>query len=110
MARVLQGMRLFLGENVQALEEEFASYCGTRYAIGVGSGTEALHLALRACGVGPGHEVVTVSHTFVATVEAIALTGATPIFVDIDPETYNMDPDQIVEKITPRSGCELLPC
>jgi dTDP-4-amino-4,6-dideoxygalactose transaminase len=97
---VLDGMQLFLGENVQGFEAEFAEYCGTRYAVGLGSGTEALHLALIACGMGPGDQVITVSHTFIATVEAIYLTGATPVLVDIDPETYTIDVSQIEEKIT----------
>lgn len=103
IGQVLEGMQLFLGENVQAFEEEFARYCGTEFAIGVGSGTEALHLALLACGVGPGDEVITVSHTFIATAEAIALVGGVPVFVDIDPATYNIDPSQIEERITPRT-------
>ena len=101
--QVLAGMNLFLGENVQRLEEEFAKYCGTRYAVGVGSGTDALHLALRAMGIGPGDEVITVSHTFFATVEAILLSGARPVFVDIDPATYTMDPSRVEAAITPRT-------
>ena len=100
IGQALDGMQLFLGQNVQAFEAEFAGYSGTEFAIGVGSGTEALHLALLACGVGPGDEVITVSHTFFATVEAIALVGARPVFVDIDPETYGMDPSRIEERIT----------
>ncbi|MBF8265782.1 MAG: Glutamine--scyllo-inositol transaminase [Dehalococcoidia bacterium] len=108
VGHALQGMQLFLGENVQSLEKEFATYCGVRFGVGVGSGTDALHVALRACGIGPGDEVITVSHTFFATTGAIALTGAVPIFVDIDPETYCMDASQVVEKITPRTKA-LLP-
>jgi dTDP-4-amino-4,6-dideoxygalactose transaminase len=100
---VLDGMNLFLGENVYRLEEEFAAYCGTSHAIGVGSGTDALHLALRAVGIGPGDEVITVSNTFFATVEAIALCGARPVFVDIDPATYTMDSSLIEAAITPRT-------
>jgi dTDP-4-amino-4,6-dideoxygalactose transaminase len=96
----LDGMQLFLGKNVQSFEAEFAEYCGTPYAVGLGSGTEALHLALLACGIGSGDEVITVSHTFVATVEAICLTGATPILVDIDPDTYTIDVSQIEGKVT----------
>jgi len=103
IAESLDGMQLFLGENVQAFEAEFARYCGTEFAVGVGSGTEALHLGLRACGVGQGDEVITVANTFFATAEAIALVGARPIFVDIDPETYNMDPRQVESKITYRT-------
>src|SRR4030042_4847296 len=101
--QVLAGMNLFLGENVQRLEEEVAKYCGTRYAVGVGSGTDALHLALRAMGIGPGDEVITVSHTFFATAEAIVLAGGRPVFVDIDPATYTMDPSLIEGAITPRT-------
>ncbi len=100
---VLDGMQLFLGKNVHTFESEFAAYCGTEFAIGVGSGTDALHLALLACGIGPGDEVITVSNTFFATVEAIVLVGARPVFVDIDPDTYNMDPSQIEEAITSRT-------
>ncbi|MGB3905135.1 MAG: DegT/DnrJ/EryC1/StrS family aminotransferase, partial [Anaerolineae bacterium] len=77
-----------------------AAYVGAAYGIGVGSGTEALHLALLACGVGPGDEVITVSHTAVATVAAIELAGARPVFVDIDPLTYTMDPAQLEHKIS----------
>jgi len=101
--QVFAGMNLFLGENVYRLEEEFASYCGTRHAVGVGSGTDALHLALRAVGIGPGDEVITVSHTFFATAEAIVLAGGRPVFVDIDPATYTMAPALIEAAITPRT-------
>jgi len=101
--QVLSGMKLFLGENVYQLEEEFAQYCGSRFGIGVGSGTDALYLALSAAGVGPGDEVITVSHTFIATVEAIASTGARPVFVDIDPSTYTMDASQVEAAVTPRT-------
>ena len=103
IAETLEGMRLFLGKNVQEFESEFASYCGTEFAIGVGSGTEALHLSLLACGIGPGDEVITVSNTFIATVEAIALVGARPVFVDIDPDTYNIDTSRIEEAINSRT-------
>ncbi len=99
MEQALEGMQLFLGKNVQAFESEYAAYCGTEFAIGVGSGTEALHLALLACGVQPGDEVITVSNTFFATAEAITLAGARPVFVDIDPETYNIDTSQIESRI-----------
>ena len=101
--RVLDGMHLFLGENVQALENEFAQFCGARYGIGVSDGTTALHIILRAMGIGPGDEVITVSHTFIATVEAILLAGARPVFVDIDPHTYLMDLAQVKSRITPRT-------
>jgi dTDP-4-amino-4,6-dideoxygalactose transaminase len=104
----LSGMELFLGPNVRAFEREFADYCGTAEAVGVGSGTDALYLALRACGIGPGHEVITVANTFIATVEAIAMAGAQPVFVDVEPETATMDPKQVVAAITPRTRA-LLP-
>jgi dTDP-4-amino-4,6-dideoxygalactose transaminase len=103
ISQVLDGMQLFLGKNVQSLESNFAAYCGTGFGIGVGSGTDALHIALRACGIGPGDEVITVSHTFIATVEAILLAGARPVLVDIDADTYTMDPSQIEKKINKRT-------
>jgi dTDP-4-amino-4,6-dideoxygalactose transaminase len=96
---VLSGGRYILGEQVAAFEREFAAYLGAGHAIGVGSGTDALHLALRACGIGPGDRVFTVSHTAVATVAAIELTGATPVLVDIDPATFTMDPNRLEEAI-----------
>src|SRR5579885_211612 len=88
---VLEGMQLFLGPQLRAFEEEFAAYCSSCYGVGVASGTDALALALRACGIGSGDEVITVANTFIATVEAIALVGANPVFVDVDPVTYTMD-------------------
>ncbi len=100
---VLDGMQLFLGENVQAFENEFAQFCGVRHGIGVSDGTAALHIILRAMDIGPGDEVITVSHTFIATVEAILLAGARPVFVDIDPVTYLMDIGQVKARITPRT-------
>ena len=100
IAKVLDGMHLFLGENVQQLEKDFANFCGAAHGIGVSDGTTALHIILRAMGIGPGDEVITVSHTFIATAEAIVLTGATPVFVDIDPTTYLMDVNQVEAKIT----------
>ena len=103
IGQALDGMQLLLGKNVQTLESEFADFCGTECAIGVGSGTDALHIALRACGIGPEDEVITVSHTFIATVEAIILAGAKPVFVDIDPETYNMDTSQIEKMVNSKT-------
>ncbi len=100
---VLEGMQLFLGPQCQKFEQDFARYCGCDYGIGLSNGTDALALALRACQIGPGDEVITVSHTFIATVEAIALVGATPVFVDIDPQTYTMDWRQIEAVISPRT-------
>src|SRR5947209_8709306 len=100
---VLENMQLFLGPLAQAFEQEFATYCGCRYGVGVSSGTDALVLALRACGIGPGDEVITVANTFIATVEAIALVGATPVFVDIDADTYLMDWRQLSTVLTSRT-------
>ena len=99
----LSGMELFLGPNVRAFEREFADYCGSTEAIGVGSGTDALYLALRACDIGPGDEVITVANTFIATVEAIVMAGAKPVFVDVEAATATMDPQQVVAAITPRT-------
>lgn len=98
--RVLRSGWFILGQEVRAFEEEFAAYIGVPYAVGVGSGTEALHLALLACDLAPGDEVITVSHTAVATVAAIELAGAKPVFVDIDPLSYTMDPSELEDKIT----------
>ena len=100
---VFTNMQLFLGPQSKAFEQEFATYCGCDYGVGCSSGTDALVLALRACEIGPGHEVITVANTFIATVEAIALVGATPVFVDIDPETYTMDWTQLSRVLTPRT-------
>src|SRR5512135_2460726 len=93
--RVYERGRFILGEEVLAFEKEFAQYCGVRYGVGVGSGTDALFLALRAAGIGGGDGVVTVANSFIATALAISFTGATPLFVDIDPGSYTMDPDQL---------------
>jgi dTDP-4-amino-4,6-dideoxygalactose transaminase len=101
--RVLDGMQLFLGENVQQLEKDFAQFSGAAHGIGVSDGTTALQLLLRAMDIGQGDEVITVSHTFIATTEAILLAGARPVFVDIDPATYLMDVSQIEARITPRT-------
>ena len=100
---VLGNMQLFLGPQSQEFEREFATYCGCRYGIGVSSGTDALALALRACDIGPGDEVITVANTFIATVEAIALAGAVPVFVDIDPDTYTLDWQQLDQALTSRT-------
>jgi dTDP-4-amino-4,6-dideoxygalactose transaminase len=91
------------GPFVAAFEERFAAFCGCTYSIGVGSGTDALWLTLLACGVGPGHEVITVPNTFMATAEAITYCGAKPVFVDVDALTYTMDPTLIEEAITSRT-------
>jgi dTDP-4-amino-4,6-dideoxygalactose transaminase len=103
VARVLESGQFVLGPEVRAFEAEFAAYCGTRHCAGVSSGTSALHLALLACGVGPGDEVVTVPFTFVASVAAIVQAGATPILVDVEPETLTMDPVRLEAAITPRT-------
>ncbi len=100
---VLASMNLNIGPKVNAFEEEFASYCGTKYAIGVGSGTEALHFALLSLGVGKGDEVIVPPNTFFATVEAIAYTGAFPVFVDIDPVTYTIDIPMVGKKISQKT-------
>lgn len=100
---VLNDMNLYLGTNCQELEREFASYCGTKYAVGVGSGTEAIQFALLACGIKQGDEIITTPHTFFATVEAIMCIGARPVFVDIDPKTYCINPTNIEKKITKRT-------
>jgi dTDP-4-amino-4,6-dideoxygalactose transaminase len=103
MARVLRGGRYILGDEVASFEKEFAATIGVAHAIGVGSGTDALHLALRAAGIGAGDEVITVSHTAVATVAAVEMAGATPVLVDIDPIHYTIDPARIEEAITERT-------
>lgn len=99
ITRVLEGGAYILGAEVEAFEREFAQYLGVRYAVGVGSGTDALHVALRASGVGPGDAVFTVSHTAVATVAAIEMAGATPVFVDVDPAMYTMDPASLEDAV-----------
>ncbi|MFN2449889.1 MAG: DegT/DnrJ/EryC1/StrS family aminotransferase, partial [Candidatus Baltobacteraceae bacterium] len=91
------------GPNVKALEKEVASFLGSAHGVGLNSGTDALHLALRALDIGPGDEVITTPFTFVATTEAIGIVGARPVFVDIDPVTYNIDPSLIEAAITPRT-------
>ena len=103
IARVLEKGWYILGEEVRAFEAEFAAYIGVRDAIGVGSGTDALHLALATCEIGPGDEVITVSHTAVATVAAIEMAGAKPAFVDIERDFFTIDPAQIESAITPRT-------
>ena len=105
---IFQDMQLFLGPNVRAFEQEYAAYLGASDCVGVCDGTTALHLALRACGIGAGDEVITVSHTFFATVEAIGLAGATPVFVDVDPDTLTMDVAAAERAITSRTRA-LLP-
>jgi dTDP-4-amino-4,6-dideoxygalactose transaminase len=100
---VLRSGRVILGPNVKGFEEEATAYMGTAGAVGVANGTDGLTIALRALGIGPGDEVITVPFTFYATAEAIAQSGATPVFVDILPDTLNIDPDMIEAAITPRT-------
>jgi len=97
---ILDSSQFVLGKEVSAFEEDFAAYCQTKYAIGVNSGTSALHLALLAAGIGPGDEVITVSMTFVATVAAIVYTGAKPVFVEVNPNSYCMDSNKLEAAIT----------
>jgi len=103
VARVLESSQFVLGEEVACFEKEFAAASGAAFGIAVNSGTSALHLAFLAAGVGPGDEVITVPHTFVATVAAIRYTGARAVFVDIDPVSFNMDPAKVESAITPRT-------
>jgi len=100
---VLESMQLTIGPNVRAFDKEWAEYCGTKHAIGVGSGTDALQLAIRACGISSGDEVITVSFTFFATVEAILYASARPILVDIDERTMMMDIAAAAAAVTPRT-------
>ena len=102
-SRVFSSGQFILGDNVRLFEQEFARYCGKRHCVGVGSGTDALYLSLAACGVRPGTEVATVSHTAIPTGAAIRLAGADPVFVDIDPHTFTMDPQKLSRAITPRT-------
>lgn len=103
MCEAAAGTHYILGPNVKALEAEIAAYCDAAHGMGVGNGTDALHLALRALRIDPGDEVITVPFTFVATTEAIGIVGATPVFVDIDPVTFNLDPALLEAAITPRT-------
>lgn len=103
LARVLQSGWIMQGPEVEAFEREFAAFVGTRHACAVSSGTAGLHLALHALGVGPGDEVITVSHSFVATANSIRLCGALPVFIDIEPQTFNMSPGLIAEALTKKT-------
>ena len=101
--KTIESCAFTLGPDVAAFEKEFASYCTMKHGIAVNNGTSALHLALLAANIGEGDEVITVPFTFVASVAAIYYSRATPVFVDIDPRTFTMDPAKIEAAITPRS-------
>ncbi len=101
--RVMESGILAHGPEVEAFEKEFAEYIGVKHAVAVANGTAALDIALKAIGVGPGDEVITTPFTFIATSNAVLFQGAKPVFADIDPETYNLDPDNVLEKITSKT-------
>jgi dTDP-4-amino-4,6-dideoxygalactose transaminase len=103
LADVLDDMHLFLGPQMQSFEQQFAQFCGCGESIGVSNGTDALELTLRALGVGPGDEVITPPNSFIATAEAISAAGATPVFVDVHPQTATLDPALIESRISPRT-------
>jgi dTDP-4-amino-4,6-dideoxygalactose transaminase len=100
---VLEAGQFILGPNVRALEEELARYCGCKHGVGLASGTDSLILSMHALGVRPGDEVIVPAFTYIATADTIGLLGATPVFTDILPDTFNMDPAQIESRITPRT-------
>jgi dTDP-4-amino-4,6-dideoxygalactose transaminase len=108
IARVLASGAFILGSEGEALEAEVAAYCGCRHAVALASGTDALHLALRAAGIGPGDEVILPAFTFIATAEAVSYLGARPVFCDVDPRTFTLDPKRAEEAITTRTRA-LLP-
>lgn len=101
--KVFKQTNFILGEPVSKFEEAFARFCDSKYCVGVASGTDALHLALRVLGIREGDEVITAANTYVATVLAVSYVGARPVLVDADPKTYNMDLDKLEEKITPKT-------
>ena len=103
MCRVISSADFSLGQDLERFEQKFAVYCEAKYAVGLDSGISSLELALRAYDLGEGDEVITVSHTFVASVSCISFAGARPVFVDIRPDTYTMDVSQIGSAITPRT-------
>jgi dTDP-4-amino-4,6-dideoxygalactose transaminase len=103
LGKVMHSSTFILGENVRMLEQSIAAYSHTKYGIGVANGSDALHISLTACGVGSGDEVITTAFTFFATAGSIVRTGAKPVFVDIQPHTFNIDPGLIEEKITPKT-------
>ncbi len=101
--RVFRSGEYALGSAVQVFEHEYADYCGVKHCVGVANGTAAVHLAVAACGIGPGDEVITTAHTYVGTAFAISYTGANPVFVDIDPSSYNIDTSLVRNVVTPRT-------
>ena len=101
--RVMESGWFIMGDELHAFEAEFAAYCGTKHCVGVGNGLEALHLILRALGVGPGHEVIVPSNTYIATWLAVSYAGAKPVPVEPDPHTHNLDPERVHDAITPRT-------
>ena len=107
VARVIHSSSFILGREVEAFEAAFAEYVGAKFCVGVSNGTAAIQLALQACGVGPGDEVIVPANTFFATAEAVSTAGATPRFVDADPASYNLDPRQIEAALTPRTRAVL---
>ena len=107
---VMRSGSYILGKHNKAFEQEMADFIGVKYSVALNSGTDALHLALRALDIGAGDEVITVAFTFVATTEAIGIVGATPVFVDINPDTFNMDANLIEEKNHPLKQKAILSC
>src|SRR5215213_5064828 len=108
IARVIDGGRYILGPELAAFERDFAAYCGVPHAVGVANGTDAITIALRAMGVGPGDDVVVPSFTFYASAEAIALTGARPVFCDVDPRTFCVTPESVRAALTPATRAVLV--
>lgn len=107
LAEVLDSTSFIMGRYVTEFESKWATFCGAKHAIGVSNGTDAVRLAVKALGIGPGDEVVTVANTFIATTEAVSDNGATPVFVDVDPDTYCIDPSKIEAAVTPKTKAVL---